>query len=87
MPTPRPIMTPIVDVKSGMSTTCDNNPVEERTGNDPGQRHADRQPHRQHRTEGDDQDDHGEAQTEGLRRRHLELGERLPTQLDPHALG
>ena len=42
MPTPRPIITPIVDVMSGMSTTFDNNPVQDRTrGNDAGElRHA-----------------------------------------------
>ena len=75
-------MTPIVDVMSGMSTTLENNPVSIEPEHDPGERHADRQPHCHHGTEGDDQDDDREPEAESFRGRHLELGERLPTELD-----
>ena len=40
------------------------------------------QAHRQHRPEGDDQDDDGEGEAEQLGRRLLELGEQEPAQLD-----
>ncbi len=46
------------------------------------QRHADRQAHREHRTEGDDQDDDREREADQFRLRRLELAEGLTTDLD-----
>ena len=47
---------------------------------------ADGQAHRQHRSEGDDQDDDGERETEHLGRRRLERREDLAAELDLHAV-
>lgn len=53
-----------------------------RAGRDTGEGHPHRQARGQHRPECDDQDDDGEAEAEGLRGRHRELGEGRPAQLD-----
>ena len=50
------------------------------------QRVADRQPHREHRPEREDQDDDGERETEHLGRRRLERGEDLTAELDLHTV-
>ena len=59
---------------------------ERTTQADAEQRHTDGQTHRQHRTEGDDQDDDREREAEQLGRRLLELRKQEPAHLDPHTL-
>ncbi len=49
---------------------------------DAGEGDPDRQPHGEHRPEGEDQDDDGEGDSEELRAGHLELGEDLTADLD-----
>jgi hypothetical protein len=59
---------------------------ERATEADAEQRHADRQTHREHRPEGNDEDDDGEREAEELGRRLFELCEEEATELDSHAL-
>ena len=53
---------------------------------DPGDGDADRQSHRQHRSEGEDQHDDRERQTDQLGLGWLELGERRTADLDPQTV-
>ena len=82
MPTPMPIIATIAVVKSGMAmgllsrvTMAVAQPETEQGG-------ADRQAHRQHRTEGDDQDDDGGEDAVHLALGKLELGEQVAAVLD-----
>ena len=83
MPTPRPIMTPIVDVKSGMLTTLESRPVMIEPDTIPARATPIGSPIASTEPNAMIKITIANPMPERLRRRHLELGEGLPTQLDP----
>ena len=85
MPTPRPIIATIAIVKSGIATTWLSEADERRGDAEAEQGGADRQAHREHRAEGEDQDDDGGDDAEQLALGQLELGEQVAAVLDLHA--
>ena len=87
MPTPRPIIATIADVKSGIDRVWLSRVTTARGDAEPEQRDADRQAHRQHRAEGDDEDDDRGEDAVDLAGRQLELAEQVAAVLDRQALG
>ena len=86
MPTPRPIIATIAVVKSGIEITLLTSDDERRGDAEAEQGDADRQAHRQHRAEGEDQDDDGGDDAVDLALRQLELAEQVAAVLDLQAL-
>ena len=86
MPTPRPIIATICTVKSGIEMTLLSNADQRRSDAETEERGADRQPHRQHRPEGQDEDDDGGDDAVDLALGQLELAERVAAVLDGQAL-
>ena len=72
-------------VKSGIEMTWLSDADERRGDAEAEQGDADREAHRQHRAEGQDQDDDGGDDAEQLALGQLELGERVTAVLDLHA--
>ena len=66
MPTPRPTIATAAVVKSGMSMKRAHDQHDRDAGADAEQRGADRQPHREHRAERDQQDDHRREEADRL---------------------
>ena len=82
MPTPMPIIATIAVVKLGMAIGLLSSVTIAVAQAEAEQGGADRQTHRQHRAEGDDQDDDGGKDAVDLALRKLELGEQVAAVLD-----
>ena len=85
MPTPSPIITPMVVANSGIAITLLKQREQHTAHRDAGERGTDREAHREHRAEREDQDDDGESDSEQLRRRRRTLSEHVPAVLEAHA--
>ena len=82
MPTPMPIIATIAVVKSGIAIGLLSSVTIAVAHAESEQGGADRQAHRQHRSEGDDQDDDGGKDAVDLALGQLELGEQVAAVLD-----